>query len=285
MIQGAPIWLLWRDRASGGLRDALGPITEHGWAHGSYEGSVDAYITSAAVDVVIMRIFPGNGDSYFNNWSDEPYNSKTIDGILGFAGAAYAGNPNARIFLYASHTMDVGSYDDALDDPVTSYPSMKDTIESVYPDNNPVWIIPAPLAFNMMLDEGSGDLWVGGGDGHANDNGRYLLSMLFYSVVYKSDCAGAHSTGAAVSGNLPIVSADFAAKAQEVAWAAAQAYELSGVGSQVHIVPSVRAANAVVRCSHAIGVHDLLGRARGSTRRFAAPGVVIRSATPAVLLR
>lgn len=232
MIPGAPIHLLWSDRnTGGGFRRPLGPVTEHGWALPDLTVGIDQYLRSTPVDVLVMQIFPGNGDSYVNRWSQPSLNSGTIDGVVGFSGAVYEGNPDARVFLYASHTMDEGAIDDVMDDEIVNYKALKDTLDNAYPDRNPAWIIPAPLAFNKMITDGYDNLWKEG-DGHANDNGRYLLAMLFYCCIYQEDCAGSEPSGTAVAGALPSVSADFAAKAQEVAWEIAQSYQYSGVDSQ-----------------------------------------------------
>jgi hypothetical protein len=258
MIPGSPISYLWT-KQSDGFHTALQPITTQ-YGNG-YTSSTADYLKANPVDVLVLQIFPDNGDSYIDRWAQPHLNDGTITGMLGFAGAAYQGNPNCQVYLYASHTMDNGKTDNSMADNIIGYKALMDTLTKAYPGKKHPWIIPAPLGFNAMKDEGFGDLW--SADGHANGNGRYFLGVLFYSIIYRRDCAGATHTPTALSAAaLPTVSASFAAKAQSVAWQIARTSQYSGVtGTAAAPRPAVTLTTARRTSQSSAATWALQGRA------------------------
>ena len=264
MIPGCPIWLHWQDKHSGGrINRRVAPLTQSNPA--PLSGWIGPYLESTPIDVLVLQVFWANGDSYINRYARPNLHHETIEALIGFAGLVYKANPQCRVFLYASHTMDIGTVDNTLDDPTINYKALMDTVNNTYPGNPPVSIIPVPLAFNAMLAQGgeAAQLW---SDGHANHNGEYLIQMLFYSVIYRADCAGARPTGNAVSAKLPNVSADFAAKAQKVAWDVARQYKYSGVtgGSVAALRPAVVGHSPIIHGATPQRGYTLLGRSNFS---------------------
>jgi len=262
MTPGAPIHYLWTNQP-GAFQEALRAVTVQ-WGQGT-GGTTPEYLRSTPVDILVMQIFNSNGDSYVDRWNQPNLNTATITGMLGFARAAYQGNPNCQVYLYASHTMSVGATDNSMTDPIINYQALRDTLTRAFPSNKPAWVIPAPLAFNKMKADGYADLW--SGDGHANDNGRFLLAMLFYSVIYRRDCSGASHSASAVSATLPSVSSSFATKAQAVAWDIAKTYALSGYDAPVTVRqgPALLPATTVGRqpAPGLLHICDPLGRTAG----------------------
>jgi hypothetical protein len=236
MIPGCPIWLLWEDNVKKTADKNTGNVgffDEH--SMNSQFGVAIAekypdlwtpslYLAKIPYDVLVLQIYPKNGDSY--SWNGgKTLNVKTIIGTLGYPGVAYQGNPDCQVYIFASHTGDIGAYDSTMEDIDINYRALMDTVTHAYPNRKPALIIPTPLAFNGMLDAGFKDLW--SADAHANDNGKYLISCLFYAIIYKKNPAGA-SNASSEFGN---VSSEFAAKAQEVAWKVANTYPYTGLGS------------------------------------------------------
>ena len=174
MIPGCPIWLHWQDKDSRGrLNRRVAPLTESSPA--PLIGWVGPYLESTPIDVLVLQVFWANGDSYINKYNQPNLHQETIQALIGFAGLVYTANPQCRVYLYASHTMDIGKADHTLEDPIINYKALKDTIDHRYPGHPSVFIIPAPLAFNAMLAQGgeSANLW---SDGHANSNGPFRAS-------------------------------------------------------------------------------------------------------------
>ncbi len=283
MIPGSPIHLLWSENVKKTLNSADGNCGffmetaalggGESWIADKYPSlwSTTLYLNAKPFDVVVLQIYNSNGDSYWNQWGPG-LNSGTIDGVVGFSGDAYQGNADCQIYLYASHTGTEGLIDTSMTNRYIDYIALRDTIAHAFPARKAPLIIPAPLAFNAMIEAGFGDLWVAG-DGHANENGRYLLSALFYAIIYRSNPAGAPTS--AFTG----LGAGYAAKAQEVAWSVATSYphtgvSLTGTADRPTRADSRSPAQANRRSSVSLSGRALPVDIVGSVMQLTAPGRV-----------
>jgi hypothetical protein len=215
-----------------------------------FAGTPDRYLARTPVDVAVFQVYPKNGDGPGGG---------TLTAAVGLAGCAFQGNPDCQVYIYASHTGDVGQRDNPAD-MRTIYEPLATAIRNAYPGRKPALVIPTPLAYNAMLDAGQGDLWIA--DGHANDKGRYLTALLFYSILYRRDCTGARTSGF-TNGNIgSTMTTAFATAAQRVAWDVASTYAFAGVGGTPirSVSPALGDSPARVQ-RQALSVYTLSGRA------------------------
>lgn len=285
MIPGSPIHLLWSENVKktadkndgncGFFLECRALGSGEVWIDQTYAAlwSTSLYLRANSYDAVVLQIFNSNGDSYRNQWGPG-LNSGTIDGVVGYAREAYAGNPNCQVYLYASHTMDYNTIDNSMTNTYIDYVALKDTINHAFPSRKPALIIPAPLAFNAMVQAGYNNLWVSATDGHANANGKYLLSCLFCAIIYKSNPAGATTNGHTG------VTASYVNKIHEVAWNIATTYAHSGVGNTAVTNGTSGAAKAAVtskpltaRAFNLAG-QDISTSPQNVTRKTVTPAVI-----------
>lgn len=113
----------------------------------------------------------------------------------------------------------------------TEFEPIARAVSAAYPTRKPVRVLPVLQVWNQMMSAGYTNLWLSATDGHANDNGKYILCTTLYTCLYKRNAAGAVTTG------FTGVSAAFATKAQELAWSVAQSYPMSGVGTTA-VIPN-----------------------------------------------
>lgn len=210
MIPGAPLHWLWTHQDGGFCLILLEGRT---WGE-QFESSPEM-LRSRPWDVVTMQIYPKNGDGY---------HEYTLDAVIGFAKYAYQGNPNCQLYIYPGHTGEKERGDPGLN--ASLFEPIADTLSKHYPDKKQAYVLPTINAFAAMWDEGERDLWTD--DGHANANGRYLLSLVFYTALYRQNPAGAIHTDIKWADGCPGVDPAFAATAQRVAFEVVTSYEKSG---------------------------------------------------------
>lgn len=255
MIPGCPLWLLWSENVAktadkstgnaGFFLEVTGLNSGEEWIESRYPSlwTPTLYLNAKPFDVVVMQVFPENGDSYNKQ--------ETVAGAIGYPGEAYKPNPNCQAYIYPSHTMDVGSKCD-LTEYTRIYEPIARAVTAAYPNRKPALVIPVLQVWNQMMDAGYTDLWLNATDGHANDMGKYILCVTFYATLYKRNPAGATFGGFSVT-------QAFATKAQEVAWSVVQSYPLSGVAPVSVREPAKAGSVATPRTSPAHRV-NLAGR-------------------------
>lgn len=253
MIPGAPIHWLWSHQ-SDGFRQALGPVG----SSNSYSTTTSQYLSSTSIDVLVLQLFPQNGD-----------NAQTMTDAGGnFAQAAYQGNPNCQVYVF-------GSYPEAGADYATTVPSYSMMavqgaagISARFPNRKPVLVIPVMQAFQQI---GPSGMYADGV--HANNNGKYLQALVHFATVYKADPHGAITSGLYMWDGNYSVDAAYAANAQNVAWNVVTTYAQSGVGG-TYTVHAAHRTTSPITPSPSVALADLLGRVTGVSHIRAARGMV-----------
>lgn len=260
-IPGCPLWLLWSenvkktaDKSTGNCGFFLEYTTLTGgeWIDQKYPAlwSTSLYLRTKPYDVLILQVFPSNGDSYNNK--------PTVDGAIGYAGEVYKSNPNCQVYIYISHA-DVGKKGDTTEF-ARIYEPIAKAVTAKYPANKPALVLPIHYVWNKVMAAGYTDLWKSATDGHVNDYGKYILTTTIFSCIYKRDPVGAITTGYNIT-------PAYAAKVQQIAWDVLKSYPMSGVGGTAvtgrhQPVPIVDRSLARVRTVNLAGqvVPDRYGR-------------------------
>lgn len=230
VILGAPIKLLWEADQDGDpccFKQHYLPKGNRVWDDENLVDTLPSssthYITDALTwmdwDVLILQVYPKNGDSYSSE--------RTRNAVVGFSGKFYEGNPNGQVVILPSHNGEIGALSPA-GDLENLYEPLADLVTSTFPDRKPALVVPVHQAWDTMVNDGYSNIW--SDNGHANGNGRYLNACLIYSIIYKRDCAGAY---AGPVGTIFYHSVDqsYAPKAQQVAWSTVQAYDYAGLNA------------------------------------------------------
>jgi hypothetical protein len=105
-------------------------------------------------------------------------------------------------------------------------------ISKRFPDRKPALVIPVAQGFQEIGPKigGVGRLYKN--DIHANSEGKYLEAIIHFATIYRLDPRGSVTSGLYSWDGPYSVSEDFAAKAQEVAWAVVRKHPLSGAESK-----------------------------------------------------
>lgn len=259
MVPGVPLHLVWSD-CQKGMPDEWGFRRDVVSGNNGFTGTPDQYIQRTPVDVLILQVFPDNGDGATGG---------TLAGAVGFAGCAYQSNPNCQVYIYPSHNMTIGAHCD-MTQYTRIYEPLARAITTTYPSRKPALVIPVLHSWNQMLDAGYTDLW---SDGHANNNGKYILITTFYATIYKSNPLGAITSNWYGTG-MSVTSA-FATKAQQVAWSVVNSYPLSGVGGTAIAYRSAAQATGGFSAGSARAI-DLSGRQIGGSTESRGVRVTVR---------
>ncbi len=166
-----------------------------------------------------------------------------------FYNYALAHNPDIRIYLYEdwhcllSDTVTGCDYDvssnpwrQRLDDDLPMWEQVVDTLNTKYPENTPVCLIPAAQGLAMLYDS----IYAGAvpdlqqiedifsDDIHLNDVGKYYVACIHFAMVHEISPVGlTPQTQVWWGGDFDPPSPQLALKFQELAWEIVNTYPLS----------------------------------------------------------
>ncbi len=167
---------------------------------------------------------------------------------------AIMGNPNVQTYLYETwNCINTGlptgcMYDDGdtilwaqrIREDISTWEDVMDSLNTLYPTNEPVLIIPAGQAYANLKDSVEAGVVPGVSDFfgtffeddiHSSLTGKYFNALVHYACIYKQSPVGlTNQTTNEWGGDFPDVELNLAAKLQEIAWNTVVAYPYSGVG-------------------------------------------------------
>ena len=247
MVAGAPIRWIWdMELQTGG--QALSPVTN---PYLIFDGSVATYLATTPVDVLVLQLFPQNGD-----------NAETMTDKGGnFAEAAYQGNPDCQVYVFGSYPASAASFGTSMPSYNTMAVQGAAGISARFPSRKPALVIPVM----QVLQQAGPDGLIADGDGHVNKNGRYLEALTHFAAIYRDDPRGAVTSGLffwqeGVAGYS--VDQAFATNAQSIVFDVVKNYPQSGFNTTAaadsrHVL-SARPASAFTGAT--AGLLDLQGR-------------------------
>ncbi|MBM4033299.1 MAG: hypothetical protein FJ291_16160 [Planctomycetes bacterium] len=178
----------------------------------------------------MLQLFPQNGDT-----------AQTMTESGGnFAEAAYKGNPECQVYVLGSYPgqENFGKYAET----VAKYDAMAvegaKGISKRFPDRKPVLVIPVAQGFQEMGPKVGGVAKLYKDGIHANNEGKYLRILIHFATICRQDPHEAITSGLYMWDGRYSVSADYAQKAQDVAWEVVKKHPLSGVSEAATKTPA-----------------------------------------------
>ncbi len=213
VINGAPLRVQWDESGVGQGEDARGALQS-----GRYD------------TIVLTEAVPLENHIMYND---------TFGFTERFYDLAMSGNPNARVFLYATWHRQGPTWRQDIDDDIAVWESISDALAQ---RGKTLLIIPAGQVLAAFGDRAASGSVPGISNVaelfrdsiHLTIRGRYLVAMAHYAAVYRRSPVGLPHSGLVDEYGQPIPGLPTAEQArimQEVAWDVVRSYGRSGVGA------------------------------------------------------